>query len=77
MNVDLYGCHLYLQKLPLETDSQLLERKRFVLKGHPPLTDTWLDDEKQCVEKLRLSKFFHYKKHKNVTYASEIENKIR
>ena len=73
MNIDISGCHLYLQRLPLETDAQLLERKRFVLRG---IVGEAFADEKKYVETLRLGKFFHYKKFKNVTYPAEIERKI-
>lgn len=72
MIVEMYGFHLFLERLPLETDGQLLERKRFVISTLKyPISDDAVS------ERLRLSKFFHNVQFRGVTYASEIMEKIK
>lgn len=76
MNIDIDGKCIFIQRMPFETDSELLNRKFFVLNGLNLADSSKIKDE-DILQRLKLSEFFHNISTKNVTYPDWIQTKIR
>ncbi len=74
MNIDIDGKSIIIERLVQETDSQMLCRKQFLMKGL--INNGKLVSDDKIFKRIELSRYFHNVVFKGVSYSKHLHDAI-